>query len=141
KALYHSPKMEEMRNNLPAIVSLIRSSVATQLVAPTGVGKSTLLPSVLSAIKKPDNINYIGVMVSVPTRTAARSLSANVSSNFPKLKVGYAAEGDIQYDDSTQLIYATGGHVRNFMYRHFSRGLVKSITRIGILIVDEVHAG
>jgi HrpA-like RNA helicase len=131
-----SAASESITSHLEAIIDAIVSAETIEVVSPTGSGKSSILPATLAQ-------RDVRVFVSVPTRTSARTLYDYVSSIYPDLTVGYAAEGEVKYNNTTQLTYATSGHLRRKMYEYFRSGrLVDSGLSISdILIVDEIHSG
>lgn len=127
--------MSVLTPHLKAIYDLIATNNALEVVAPTGTGKSVLLPATVARAGN-------RVLVSVPTRTSAISLANAVQNQLlPELRVGYAAEGTITYDDRSDLIYATSGHVRRLMLSHFTGGVARPWTGPPILFLDEVHSG
>ena len=79
-------------NHLTEILNLIGSNAVTGILAPTGYGKSIGIPWVLARTGSK-------VMVSVPTRASAISLAKTLSLLDTNVKTGYAAEGDIQYNN------------------------------------------
>src|SRR5579871_2319279 len=103
--------LEHLRN----IVTLISNNPVLQLVAPTGTGKSIGVPLGVAS-------NGNRIIVSVPTVTAATSLCSYqkkiIEDSGLYISVGFAAEGDVQYDDITRIIYATSGHIRRLMLRY-----------------------
>ncbi|CAH6419124.1 ATP-dependent helicase [uncultured virus] len=123
--------------HLPEILKIIDENLVSQINAPTGSGKSIGIIKALAETGK-------RVFSSVPTRVSATSLSSYLKTLNPELSVGYAAEGNAMYNDNTQVVYATSGHVRRKLLGYFSRGLERS--RMGlmftdILILDETHSG
>lgn len=124
------------------IIKLISTNDVVSIVAPTGSGKSVAVPAAIAS-------SGSRCFVTVPTRTAAislaeyqRLLQKNVSpeTNVNAL-VGYAAEGNINYDKRTLIAYVTGGHARKKMLSYFSNGIPSAIDFCDVLMVDEVHSG
>ena len=131
-------KVMQITAHLRSIIELIVAKPTVLLVAPTGSGKSIGVPAAIAAIGSK-------VLVSAPTRTAAISLAAYQSTIQAKSKsgvtVGYAADAEIHYDESTNIVYATSGHVRKKMLSYFDDGQVAPITFCDVLFVDEIHSG
>jgi HrpA-like RNA helicase len=144
--------------HLPEIVGLIRTAPIVEVVAPTGSGKSLLIPAALAALGT-------RCFITVPTRNAAISLAeyqkmlqrsrapegtANqrvgsaaeaIVGYAAEAIVGYAAEGNVQYGPSTTIAYITAGHGRRKMLSYFRKGTVSPIDFCDVLMVDEFHAG
>lgn len=99
--------------------------------APTGSGKTQKIPPYLS-----EKLNK-KVFISVPTREAARSNAERVKT-LTKKSVGYAAGGKILYDENTDIVYATSGHLKRRILGYFSGG-IETDWGDYILIIDEVH--
>ena len=123
-------------NYLSSVGEALEKSPIIQVVAPTGSGKSSILPPWLAS-------GNVKVFVSQPTRVAARNLYNRVRQTHPHLTVGYAAEGEVIYNKDTQLVYCTSGHLRRKMIASFEKGAVvqSKMSFCGILIVDEIHSG
>lgn len=121
---------------LPEILSMVKDNPVTQVNAATGSGKS------IHVLKALAEMGW-NIFSSVPTRLSAISLSSYLKTLNPKLKVGYAAEGNVMYKDDTQVVYATSGHLRRKMLGYFSRGLSKrfGLSFTDILVLDETHSG
>lgn len=102
---------------------LVQENQALKIIAPTGTGKSVAIPRYLA------KLDY-KILISVPTIDAARSLY-NYQLQLGEFSVGYAADREINYTSSTQIIYATSGHVY--------RLLLKKQYPCTVLFVDEVH--
>jgi ATP-dependent helicase HrpB len=118
-------------------LALIDKNLTTQINAPTGSGKSIGIPKALAERGQ-------RVFVSVPTRVSATSLSNYLHYLNPDISVGYAAEGNSNYDQRTQVVYATSGHMRRKLLGYFSRGLLSSTQGLNftdVLILDETHSG
>jgi len=106
--------------------------------APTGSGKSIALPAFFAA-------HGYRCMVSVPTVVSAISLS-NYQRYINKksesnVRVGYAAEGDVKYDEGTNIIYATSGHVRRKIINQITNGKPTDLNFADFLFLDEIHNG
>ena len=118
--------------HLPPILRLISEKPVTGVLAPTGYGKSIGVPWILAK-------QGAKVFVSVPTRASAMSLSETLKSLDNSVNVGYAAEGNVKYDEDTQIVYATSGHMRKKLLRHFDQGICIKIDFATVLILDEIH--
>lgn len=126
-----------VNKHLPEILSLIDKNLVSQINAPTGSGKSIGVPKALTELGK-------RVFVSVPTRVSATSLSNYLHLLNPDISVGYAAEGNSMYNNSTKVVYATSGHIRRKLLGYFTRGALRSkrgLDFTDILILDETHSG
>lgn len=128
----------QIAEHLESIVRLISSNPVVAVVAPTGSGKSIGIPAAIAAT------DYT-TFVSVPTRTAAFSLSEYQhyllqGAQIPDY-VGYAAEGEIKYNRGTKIVYATSGHVRRKMLSYFKDGIASPINFCDVLFIDEAHSG
>lgn len=119
---------------LSSILEEISKYPVVSVISPTGSGKSVGIPAAISRLQ-------VKCFVTVPTITAAISLSSYQKYVSPHVKVGYAAEGNVQYDDTTQIVYTTSGHMRRKLLSHFIDGKPKPITFCDVLMVDEVHSG
>jgi HrpA-like RNA helicase len=111
--------------HLPELRELVSSNQALQIIAPTGTGKSIAIPRYLA---------QMGYRVLVATPTIASALSLwSYQKELAGISVGYAADREIRYDDQSQIIYATSGHVY--------RLLLRKQYPCTLLFVDEVHTG
>lgn len=128
----HLNEIGQMIDSLPA-----RGRCA--IVAATGSGKSLGIPFHLAKSGKQ-------IWISVPTIAAARSLYQRQiqlcrQSRLP-VSVGYAAEGEKNYNKHTKIVYGTSGHWRRkFLSMHtgIDQWQIKSIP--DIFILDEIHIG
>jgi HrpA-like RNA helicase len=135
---------------LPTIIETIEQNAVTQIISPTGTGKSLGIPNKLYQ-------KGYRVFISVPTRTAAYNLYKKqkeiigARSDDSANVVGYAAENNIMYDENTMIVYMTSGHLRRKMFK-----MIKNFNSSGadgkvsdrvkndfcdILMVDEIHSG
>lgn len=140
---------------LVSIVHAIRASQVVMVIAPTGTGKSLMVPYAIAQTGG-------RCFVSVPTRIAATSLySTQLSIQKAELKtdvsvgaatevasqtvvnstVGFAAEDEVHYDAQTSIVYTTGGHLKGKMLRYFQNGKAVNMDFTDILMLDEMHSG
>jgi HrpA-like RNA helicase len=123
--------------HIPKILSVIEENLVSQVNAATGSGKSIGIPKALAESGK-------RVFVAVPTRVAATSLCNFLHTLNKDLSVGYAAEGNVMYDNTTAVVYATSGHVRRKLLSYFGRGGLRGRTGLDftdVLVIDETHSG
>lgn len=122
---------------ISSIIKTISENPVTQVKAPTGVGKSTMIPYFLSAG------SGVRTFVSVPTRSGVMALYQYISHSFPQVSIGYASEATVNYTQKTQIVYSTSGHLRRKMLGLFQRGVVEKhgIDFCDVLIIDEAHSG
>jgi len=125
-----------LRSILKEISEMTNYEPILGIEAPTGVGKSIGVPWI---IVKHDPKQR--VMVSVPTRANAVNLHRSMQKYDPTINVGFAADREINYNDTTNIIYATAGHVKNLLFNNIVDGLCDNITFADILIIDEIHIG
>lgn len=121
-------------SDLQNIFKIVTENITSLVIAPTGSGKSVKVPSYVG-------LNGKKIFVSGPTVAGTRSLHTFVSAQFPKLNVGYAAESQRMYDNSTMTVYVTSGHLRRKMMSYFAKGEIKDIDFCDILMIDEMHSG
>ena len=121
----------KIRSHINPILDLIRDNDLTTVVAPTGTGKSLGIPL---------GVGESGskIFVSVPTIVSAISLSETLKRLNPELKIGYAAEGNIEYTSETQVVYATSGHLRLKILRDAQDGKC-NFDFADVLMIDEYH--
>nr|QBK90575.1 MAG: ATP-dependent helicase [Pithovirus LCPAC104] len=118
--------------HLGDIIDKVRKNSIVTVIAPTGIGKSLGIPTAVARTGSK-------ILVSVPTITAAISLSDTLSKILPQFKIGYAAEGEINYDKNTQIIYATSGHIRRKILGLFDSEKCKDWDFVEVLMIDEFH--
>jgi hypothetical protein len=129
----------QIEPRLPEIIDLISHTPVTTIVAATGSGKSLAVPAAIGT-------TGARCFVSVPTRTAAISLS-NYQTSIQQARgeaavtVGYAAGGRTTYDRRTRIVYATAGHVKLKMLNYVTNGEFSDLDFCEVLMVDEIHIG
>lgn len=124
--------------NADSILSNLNDNDASMVIGATGSGKSSRVPLMLAE-------RGWKVLVSLPTREAVRNLYSYVSNFTKNIKIGYSEGGRRGYDNDTQLIYATSGHVRNRLFNQLDDdGRLKQnniFSKKMVIILDEVHTG
>lgn len=124
---------------LPEILDLIKNNDKTCVQAPTGLGKSLGIPFALANSKKT-------VYISVPTRAAARALCDRqrdlLKDSNLNFHVGFAAEGEKDYNVNSKIVYGTTGHwVKRLLNIFSQKQSWPNLTFCDIFIIDEVHTG
>ncbi len=114
--------------HVDAILEMYTKEKIMVLSASTGSGKSSILPAEL-ALRNPGKF----ILVVIPTVSACNMLARRVQSQYPNLNIGSAAGNIIRYDENTQLVFATGGHIVNMLFQH------KSFRHFTDVIFDEAH--
>lgn len=106
------------------------------IIASTGSGKSTKLVQKIFEQKSK-------IFVSEPTVVAAENLYRYMIPKIGVSNVGFAAEGNIHYTESSRVVYCTSGHLRRKFLSYFEDGKVKNgkIDFCDVLMLDEVHNG
>lgn len=123
-----------------AILQLILKKQVVALDSPTGTGKTRYIPYYVA---KETNQK---VRVAIPTTVAVRD-AYNFISEYTDMSVGFAAQREIKYSVSTQLVYGTTGHFTQkiiTLYKSYGKitpDLRKSVKVItgDIFFIDEVH--
>ncbi len=115
--------------HLDAIYEQVKTSEISCIMADTGSGKSTLIPTHLA-------LHGHRCIVSTPTVVSALNLAKFTQRNYPNLKIGYACGGKVEYSDQHQLVFVTAGHLyRRLLNRvHEAKPL-----GFDFLIMDEAH--
>lgn len=143
-------------SHIEDIITILRASDTgvLSLVSPTGSGKSLGVPLSIANLSLPTK-RRLRIMISVPTRAAVESLKRSADyiqdqvnqkispdKRVKKIIVGTAASRRANYDQNTQVIYATSGHVRKRMLQYFYNGKVGDMGDLcDILMLDEYHNG
>lgn len=120
--------------HLVNILQLVANNPEVIVSAPTGTGKSLGIPWAVAQ-------TGAKIFISVPTVTAAVSLSETQKKLSPNLAVGYAAESNVRYNETTKIVYATSGHIRRKMLSYINKGICSPINFTDVLMIDEVHTG
>jgi HrpA-like RNA helicase len=127
--------INEKQNN--EILTFINNNKYCGIIAPTGSGKST------SMIENIHNNGGATVFVTQPTIPAALGLYKEMGRRLGEDKVGYAVEGNANYNRFTPIVYCTAGHLRRKLLNYFDNGIVKSgaIDFCDVIVIDEAHSG
>ncbi|KAI8075164.1 P-loop containing nucleoside triphosphate hydrolase protein [Gongronella butleri] len=129
---------------LPAIqhkdefIDCLRSNRVVIVHGGTGCGKTTQLP--LAAQQA-----FSGkVVCTQPRRAAAKSVAARVAEETRSHLgdyVGYGVRFDKKYTDSTEVVFATEGHLLQTLLPKFNSGAIEfnRFNGISVLFLDECH--
>ncbi len=151
----------KLKNFSEIISDIIRHNHKLSIInAPTGSGKSTLI---VEEIYK----RGMSCFLVVPTITGVKNLYYYMSKKIPEQDIGYAAEGEIHYNNNllnklrkfkstspitTKIVYATTGHLKNILYDCINYVLnpatmdtidyrTINLYFCDFIILDEVHIG
>ena len=118
------------------ILRLIEANAVCGVIAPTGSGKSTTL---MEAIYQTEARIFV-VELTIP---AVENLYRYMAGRLGAENVGWAAEGSVNYNEKSRLVYCTAGHMRRKMLNLFNQGAVVSnqVDFCDVLVIDEAHAG
>ncbi|XWV24650.1 putative ATP-dependent helicase [Tupanvirus deep ocean] len=127
---------------LTEITNAIKNSMITIIRSDTGSGKTIGVPNYLST----DPYFLNNIFCSVPTVAAtlsAHKYQSQICSSCENY-VGYACEGNTNYDHNTKIVYCTAGHLLNKLVRTVSNVLYGNYGRYNpwfcsVLILDEFH--
>lgn len=129
---YKSPlSLLKLESHLDGIAEAIARNDWTHIQSPTGSGKSLGVPFIISS-----NVARPKVFIAVPTITAVHSLHRTFCQWWPDIPCGFSAEGKVNYDCSSLVVFATTGHVLRLMLSCFKKRLCNFCD---VLVVDEVH--
>jgi HrpA-like RNA helicase len=119
------------------IVNFITENHYCGIIAPTGSGKSTRM------IRSIHELTGASIFITQPTIPAAKNLYQEMTRQMGPGKIGYAAEGEANYNRFTPIVYCTAGHLRRKMLSYFENGIVKSgaIDFCQVIVLDEAHNG
>ena len=118
--------------------------------APPGSGKSTILmkgihEGMSKIVNKDETKEYrpFRIFVVEPTVPATTGLYNYMNDQYGKnLKIGFSAERDVRYNDKTELIYCTGGHMENKLVGLFEDGkATKDWDFCDVMVLDESDRG
>lgn len=143
------PKTEEQRpqssrlglndTQFEEIATMIRASAENNNVvavkAPTGSGKSTYM--VASFLQ---NRLCKRIIVVVPTILAAESLSRYMAGQYENIyTVGCGADSRRNYNDTTQIVYCTTGHMLSLLMTYVKAPATSSFA-FDMIMIDEAHS-
>lgn len=116
-----------------AIARLIETQPVSAIDAPTGTGKTRLIPYIMAS-------RGHKVRVAIPTTVAVRN-SYNFQRHHSNLRIGYAAGREVHYALDDQLVYGTTGHFTHRILALIKSGKRNQIRAVlgDIFFIDEVH--
>jgi HrpA-like RNA helicase len=130
------PKWGITKEQLNDVVNFVSENMVSGIISGTGSGKSTnMIQSFYEQNSK--------VFVAEPTVPSAENLYRYMGQRLGTDKVGFAAEGNVQYNTNTKVVYCTSGHLRRKFLNYFEDGKVKDnkIDFCDVLVLDEAHNG
>lgn len=116
------------------IGAAISENRVTVIAGPTGCGKSTQVPQIISDAY--DQLRPVKILVVQPRRISAVALARRVAEEMGVKvgeEVGYHIGGRPQCDDSTRILFITYGMFKQYLD---NRDLISPFTHI---ILDEIH--
>ena len=116
------------------IIQMVKKFPLSMVIAPTGSGKSIGIPGHLASL------GY-KVIVSVPTVTAAVSLSRSINIFYPKVRAAHVTDYTEEEPADAMVIYATSKYLKNKIMRLYNNGISKSWFFTQIIMLDEYHTG
>jgi len=122
KTLPIYPKLDQIHD-------MIQKNRIVSIHANTGSGKSTLVPTMLVQ-------RGARTVVTTPTVVSARNLCLFTAEHYPQISVGMGCGGKVTYDDRTQLVYCTAGHLWRMLMRLYEE---KKPLPFDIMVMDEAH--
>ena len=130
-----------IENTLNLVLSDDLKNLIIGVMAPTGSGKSTtLIESIQRQASEILNRNF-KIYVVEPTIPATIGLYKRMVELYgDEIQIGYAAESNVNYNNNTEIVYCTGGHMENKMLSNFQNGEPKTnIDFCDVIILDEAH--
>ena len=125
----HFPEILEKHN----AGKLKNETSAIYLQAPTGTGKTVGFPPMLAT----DPNTKGQVFVASPNVMPARACFKYINKFYPKGFVGYACDGERNYDSNTKLIYVTKGYLVQYLLGSILKP--QDFQNIDTIMVDEAH--
>lgn len=141
---------ETVKKVIKLLTSHRKEDILFGVQAPPGSGKSTLLikgihETMTKIINKDESKTYrpFRIFVVEPTVPATTGLYNYMNDKYGKsLKIGYSAERDVRYNDKSELVYCTGGHMENKLIALFKDGKATSDWDFcDVMILDESDRG
>lgn len=121
--------MLPVEQHINEILQVIEDNRVCSVQASTGSGKSTLIAPLFVLSKN----RTAKVLIIQPTVIACNRTCEQVQRLFPRLRLGIGAGGISNYNEETEIIFATGGHIE------LKFGKLQSFDGIDLVIFDEVH--
>ena len=119
-------------NIYPALSTALKSAPQVLLQAPTGSGKSTILPLLML---KDESVTGRIIMLE-PRRIAARSVAHRLASQLgerPGETVGYRMRGETRVSEATRFEVVTEGILVRMLQQD------PELSEVSIIILDEFH--
>lgn len=141
---------ETVKKVIKLLTSHRKEDILFGIQAPPGSGKSTLLikgihETMTKIVNKDESKTYrpFRIFVVEPTVPATTGLYNYMNDKYGKsLKIGYSAERDVRYNDKSELVYCTGGHMENKLIALFKDGKATSDWDFcDVMILDESDRG
>ena len=126
---------------LSEIVYAIKQSMITVIKSDTGSGKTIGIPFALGL----ERCFGGSIFCSVPTIAATISAHKYQQLLNPNQSIGFACEGNVQYDCMSKIVYCTAGHLFNKMIKTTANILNSKPNKYynpwfcNVLILDEFH--
>lgn len=127
---------------LDSIVRIASRHSASCVLADTGSGKSCCIPTALAETglrSRTEHSQIIPIYLlwflfaATPTVASVRSLARFVKQQYPHISVGHACGGEVFYNASNDVVFATAGHVYRMLFRD------KDLKGFDVLVEDEAH--
>jgi HrpA-like RNA helicase len=142
RATYDFAKFGIKDQHIREFYQVLDQNQVTVIVAPTGAGKSTLIPYRLMVPLDdfpPDLFTRYGqIIVTQPRTQATRNIPAFVASDLhgsslgAGFDVGFQHHGNPATDWRNKLVYMTDGTLINMIVRN-------ELGRLGLIMIDEAH--
>ena len=141
---------ETVKKVIKLLTSRRKEDIIFGVQAPPGSGKSTILmkgihETMSKIVNKDESKTYrpFKIFVVEPTVPATTGLYNYMNDKYGKsLKVGYSAERDVRYNDKSDLIYCTGGHMENKLIALFKDGkAISDWDFCDVMVLDESDRG
>jgi len=135
KVRYEEDKLS--RKHIEQLVDLVTRNTLSLFKAPTGMGKTT------NGILALHLVFGARVFCTQPTILSVNEAAGYMRERYPDVSIGTASDGNIKYDDKTQVVYCTYGHLFNRIIECLKEGRITGKYDIGfdVLALDEAHNG